>query len=62
MTRERRRAKEDREDERVELRIRLHLLEESGVFAGPHHLEISTRIKELLRMIIESVGYKSSRG
>jgi hypothetical protein len=62
MTRERRRAKEDWEDERVELRIQLHLLEERGVVAGPQHLEISTRIKELARMISQSVGYKSARG
>jgi hypothetical protein len=62
MTRERRRAKDDWEDERVELRIQLHLLEERGVVAGPKHLEISTRIKELARMISESVGHKSARG
>lgn len=62
MTRERRRAKEDWEDERVALRVELHLLEESGVFGGPRHLEISTRIKELSRLISEAVGFKTARG
>lgn len=62
MTRPKSRAKDDWDDERVDLRIQLHMLEEKGVHAGPQHLELTTRIKELSRLISESVGAREARG
>jgi len=62
MTRTRSRANAAWDAERVDLRIELHLLEARGVYTGPEHLRLSTRIKELNRLISEDLGYRSARG
>ena len=51
MTRAKSRATTARDDERVDLRIVIHLLEATGVKDGPEHLALSSRIKELDRLI-----------
>ena len=53
---------EDWDEERVDLRIQLYMLEESGVRAGPEHLLITNRINELSRLISEALGHKAVRG
>ncbi|QQV78020.1 hypothetical protein H5J25_04570 [Sphingomonas aliaeris] len=62
MARTKSRATAAWDEERVELRVALHLLEASGVRASAEHLAISTRIKELDRLIREELGYRVARG
>ena len=62
MTRVRSRVSATWDDERVDLRIALHFLESRGVNTGAEHLELSTRIKELNRLISEDLGYRAARG
>lgn len=62
MTRAKSRISAAWDEERVDLRIELHLLGERGIYGGPEHLRASTRIKELDRLIREDLGYRAARG
>jgi len=56
------RASAASDEERVDLRVALHLLEADGVHAGAEHFAISTRINEIDRLIRKELGYRAAGG